>query len=273
MDQNLEVQLVKPVAGLVTGRLNVELRVPVAVLYQRDMPEPLVTTFQACTLPCKDRLHEFGSHLFVSNADGPGETYHTFKFVEVRTPAQIATAVPSLSYPDTQPHHWRDCLIELGAIEDASEPLNFESGGQTIEVPRLFGRMHLLPGGMYASEIEVETFVAHRPFTREEMGVLESQVTTRIHWQGRNLDINLDCLHGLVEFPETQTQGRVLGGFGTVDRPLQMTGKTVFPPTPMPKWKKYLFDQRHERVGEEWRLTNYWVNPPRGARHILGAAV
>ena len=138
---------------------------------------------------------------------------------------------------------------------------------------RLFGRMHLLPGGMYASEIEVETFVAHRPFTREEMGVLESQVTTRIHWQGRNLDINLDCLHGLVEFPETQTQGRVLGGFGTVDRPLQMTGKTVFPPTPMPKWKKYLFDQRHERVGEEWRLTNYWVNPPRGARHILGAAV
>lgn len=268
-----EVQIVKPVAGLIPGRLNVELRVPVSVLYQNDMPTPNVTTFAQCSLPGKTRLDEFGDHVFVANADGPGQDYHTFTFVAARSDSEILTPVEALSYPDTQPHPWKDCLIELGALEDDSQPLTFESGGSVIEVPRLFGRMHLLPGGVYASEIEVETFVSHRKFTREEMGVLQTQVTTQIQWQGRNLTVNLDCLHGLVEFPETQTTGRPLSGWGTVNRPLTLTGKTIFPPTPMPKWTRHLYDQKHENVGGEWRLTNYWVNPPRGARRILGAAV
>jgi len=268
-----EVQIAEPVASPIPGVLALRFRVPKSKLRQAIMPTPLETTYLECQLPGRIRLDEFGSYVFSSDQDGSAG-YHEFLFVPERSAAEIATPVPSLSHPDTQPFPWKPCLIQLGALEDDTQPLTFEAGpGTSVQVPRLFGRMHLLPGGMYASEIETEVFVAHRPFTREEMGVLETQVTTRLQWQGRNLDVDLDCLHGLVEFPETQTSGRAVSGLGTVNNPLVLTGKTVFPPTPMPKWKRHLFDQRHEPVGGMWRLTNQWVNPPRGARRILGAAV
>lgn len=267
-----EVQIAEPAASPIPGVLALRFRVPKSVLLRSMMPTPLVTTYENSELPNRIRLDEFGSYVFSADQDGPAG-YHEFLFVPARSAEEIATPVPSLSLPDTQPFPWKPCLIQLGALEDDTQPLTFESGGNTVEVPRLFGRMHLLPGGMYASEVETEVFVCHRPFTREEMGVLETQVTTRVQWQGRNLDVDLDCLHGLVEFPETQTSGRAVSGLGTVNNPLVLTGKTVFPPTPMPKWKRHLYDQKHEAVGGMYRLTNFWVNPPRGARRILGAAV
>lgn len=271
MMDSVESTLVKPVASLVPGRLNVHVRVPVTHVRQSIMPTPNVTTFTACELPGLTRYDEFGDHVFVQNIDGPGDGYMTFIFVEDRGTAMF-DPVDSLSRPLTEPHLWKTCLLQLGAIEDATQPINVEIGGSVVEIPRLFGRMHKLPGGVYATDIDMLTFVGHRPFTREEMGKLETQVTTQVYWQGRNLTVNEDCMHGLIEFEETQTSGTVRSGWGTVDNPLVPAGKTIFPPTPMTKWRRYLFDQKHELVEGEYRLVQYWANPPRGVKRILDAA-
>jgi hypothetical protein len=266
-----EVQIAEPMASLIPGRLNLRFRVPKALTRQSDMPTPYVTTYAACELPNKIRVDEFGDHVFIADQDGPAG-YHEFLFVEDRGDA-IFEPVELLSIPKAEPHLWKDCLIQLGAISDATQPLNMQVNNTVVEVPRLFGRMHKLPGGVYATEIDVEVFVSHRPFTREEMGLLEAQVTTQIVWQGRNLSVNEDCLHDHVEFAETQTSGRVLSQWGTVNNPLTGAGKTVFPATSMKKWRRYLFDQKHELVAGQWRLTNYYANPPKSAKAILNMAV
>ena len=270
MRDNIETTPGIPVSTPIPGVLGWRFYVPKTDLRQAMMPTIYETTYAACSLPNKVRLDEFGEHVFCGDEDEG--MYHTFLFMPDRSTSRT-TVIPSLSPPISQEHYWKSCLLELGALEDATQPLNFEVGGVTTEVPRLFGRMHLLPGGNYASEIDVETFVSDRPFTREEMGRLEEQVTTRLQWQGRNLSVDLDCLHGLVEFPETNESGTPLSGWGTVNKPLVLNGKTVYPPTSMPKWRRYLFRQSHELVGGMWRLTNYYANPPAGARKILNAAV
>lgn len=269
MDQ-LEPTLVKPMATPIPGVLGCQVLVAKSVLRQSMMPTPLVTTFTTSALPIKYRLDDFGDHVFVADEDA-GE-YHAFTFVPNRD-ADRLTKVEALSYPMADDHAWKPCLIELGVLEDASQPLTFEKSGAVQEVERLFGRIHLLPGGMYATEIDVETFVSDRPFTRDEMGRLEEQVTTQIVWQGRNLNINLDCLHGRVTFKETQTEATPVYGMGTDNAPKYLKDEIVFPPTSMPKWRRYLFKQEHRPVAGMWMLTNYYANPPRGARKILQLAV
>jgi hypothetical protein len=181
--------------------------------------------------------------------------------------------VDALSVPLSEGHTWKPCLLELGALEDATMPLNFEVSGSTTEVSRLFGRMHLLPGDNYETDVDVETYVSERPFTRDELGRVENQVSTRLQWQGRNLTVDLDCLHGLVEFLETNTSGTPVNGWGTVNRPLVLNGKTVYPPTPMTKWRRYCYKATHTLEGGMWVLRRYFANPPAGARPILNAAV
>ncbi len=259
-----------PVSTPIPGVLGWRFMVPKSLVRSAIMPTPHVTTFSACDLPGKIKVHEYGTHVFVGDEDADG--YHAFLFMPNRDATRLVK-VDALSYPITDDHVWKPCLLELGALEDATMPLNFEVGGTTTEVSRLFGRMHLLPGGNYQTEIDVETYISERPFTRDEMGYVENQVTTRLQWQGRNLTVDLDCLHGLVEFPETNTSGTLVYGLGTVERPLSLNGKTVFPPTTMKKWRRYLFRQQHEPVGGMWRLTKFYANPPSGAKKILDLAV
>lgn len=267
---DIESQLTKSVASLIPGELNVHVRVPLSRVPTLTMPTPLVTTYRQSALPGAAYYEKFADHIFVQNIDGPGN-YMTFIFVKDRTET-LTTAVPSLSRPLTEPHLWKTCLLQLGAIEDATTPLNAIIGGETVEIPRLYPRMRKLPGGIYPTEVDLLTYVSHRPFTRAEMGKLETQVTTQVTFHGVGLSINEDCMHGLVEFPETQTSGKVKTGFGTVDNPLAPNGRMVFPPTPMKKWRRYLFDQKHDFVEGEYRLQQLWANPPQGIRAILDSA-
>lgn len=266
----LEPIIATPMSTPIPGVLALRVRVAKTHITQAMMPTPNVTTYANSALPTRDRADEFGSHIFAADEDEGN--YHAFMFVPNRSETR-GTKVDALSVPLSDDHHWKPCLVELGALEDVTQPLTFETGGSVAEVPRLFGRMHLLPGGMYATEIDVETFVSDRPFTREEMGRLEEQVTTQIAWQGRNLNVNLDCLHGEVTFPETQESGIPVDGLGTKNAPKMLRDKIVFPPTSMPKWRRYLFKQDHATQGGMWILRNYWANPPRGARKILNLAV
>jgi hypothetical protein len=40
----------------------------------------------------------------------------------------------------------------------------------------------------------------------------------------------------------------------------------------MKKWRRYLFDQKHDFVEGEYRLQQLWANPPQGVRAILDSA-
>lgn len=266
----IEPTLAIPMSTPIPGVLGLRVKVAKTVLQQRMMPTPNVTLYRNSELPTRERVDEFGDYVFTADEDEG--MYHAFSFVPDRSTTRT-TKVEALSYPLADDHPWKPCLIELGALEDATQPLSFEASGNVVEVPRLFGRMHLLPGAMYATEIDVETFVSDRPFTREEMGRLEEQVTAQINWQGRNLTVNLDCLHGGLEFPETQTNATPFYGLGTKNAPRMLKAKVVYPPTSMTKWRRYLFKQEHRPVGGMWMLTNFYANPPRGARKLLNLAV
>lgn len=268
-----EVQIAEPAPCLVPGNLALRFHVPKSLLRTDMMPTPLVTTFAECLLPNKIRLEEFGSHIFVEDEDGPAG-YHRFTFVPVRTSAQIETKIESLSKWSYQKHPWDDCLLMLGAIQDASQPLTFENNGTTVEVPRLFGRFYLLPGGMYASRVDVEVYVSHTHFPDAMKSDLLCPVPSQIKWQSRNLSVNLTCLHDDVQFEETQTSGTVLENWGTVQAKITPQSRAFFPATNPPIWVPHYYDiDESDPIGGMRRLTKLRVHPPAGVEEILNAAL
>lgn len=271
MDE-LEPQLAQPKASLIPGLLSLVFHVPNSVLKQADMPTPGVTLFKDCKLPNKERVHEFGTHVFIENEDAGN--YQAFRFVPRRSHAQIETQIETLSKWSYMKHPWDDCLIVLGAIEDATQPLSFDNDGTPVTVPRLFGRRYLLPGGMYASRVDVEVYVSHTHFPDAMKSDLLCPVPGQIQWQSRNLNVNLNCLHDDVEFEETQTEGTVLPNWGTKNVTLTPQGKAVFPATNPPIWVPHYYDiDESDPIGGMRRLTKLRVHPPLGVEEILNAAV
>lgn len=268
-----EITIAEPAPCLVPGELTLRFHVPKSLLRRNMMPTPLVTTFAQCKLPNKIKVEEFGSHVFVEDEDGPAG-YHRFTFVPVRTDAQIEAQIESLGKWTFRRHPWDDCLLMLGALEDSTQPLTIEVNGSVVEVPRLFGRHYLLPGGMYASRVDVEVYVSHTHFPDGMKSDLLSPVPAAIRWQSRNLTVNLNCLHDDVEFEETQTGGTPLANWGTKNATITPQRTAFFPATNPPLWVPHYYDiDESDPIGGMRRLTKLRVHPPAGVEEILNAAL
>ena len=273
MADTQESQQCIPIASLIPGRLNVLIRVPKSTLRTTWASNliPFTTTYRTAPFAARDRVGEFGDMIFVTDDDGT-DGYHHYYFVEARTAAQKIVKIDALSRVDVIPKSWDTCLLSLGALTDSTEPLNVSLGGVTQDLPRLFGRHAILPGGMYATEIDIEVYVSHEPFTRDFFDLV-SPVPTTVSWDDRNLRGSLTCLHDLVEFPETQTGATVLDSWGTVKKRLVLGEKRVFPATNPPRWTSHVYDIQHTPKANMFQLTKYRCHPPRGARKILQATL
>lgn len=265
--------LFEPRPSLLPGVLMFVFRVPCDTVTQAMMPTPLVTTYAACKLPNKQRVNEgtWKDFIFVADQDGP-PGYIEFLFVPPITEAARNVPVPVLSKTTSLRRPWDPCLLKLGAIEDATQPMTVELNGTRTDVPRLFPRHYLLPGGVYACRVDIEVYVSHDKFPDEMLADLVSPVPTDVSWNHQGREGRLQCLHGDVEFAETQTSGTVKEHWGTVDNRLVLGEKQVFPKTNMTKWVTHVYDIDHsDPINGMRRLTKWRVHPPPGARKILNA--
>lgn len=263
----LEPSLFKPIASLIPGEVGFVFRVPDSEIGKFTMPVPFVTTYADFEGPNKLKLGEYhwADMIFTHNETGPGE-YMSFYFHEDRR-QRFGTKVGTLSYPDNRPHTWPNVMVHLSAVEDPTQPLTLEVGGEVVEVPRLFERLYKIPESTLSTDIDVEVFVSNKPFPRQ-MVKTDIPVPGEVRWRDRNISGELVCLHPYLEFAETQTGGTRLSGWGTTrsKSPMGSSTKRVYKPTLHTTWKPHVH-RADPRLDEEtglWMLTRELVLVPQG---------
>lgn len=265
--EELEPALFKPIASLIPGQVGFVFRVPDSEIGKFTLPTPFVTTYADFEGPGRLRRGEYhwDEMIFTHNETGPGN-YMSFYFHEDRS-GSFATKVGALSYPDNQPHTWDNVLVHLSAIEDPTQPLTFEVGGEVLELPRLFERYYKVPESTLSTDIEVEVFVSHKQFPRP-MVKTDIPVPGHVRWSDRNARGDLICLHGHVEFPELQTGGARVPGWGTTKSrsPMGSFSRRVYKPTNHPTWKNHIrrATPRQDPETGLWVLTRERVLVPAG---------
>ena len=272
---NQEPTHFQPEPSLHPGKLAFQFLVPRTRMRQDMMPTPYVTTYANCLLPNKVKMQEgtWRDYVF-TDLESYGADHLAFRFVPVITDTERETPIAGGSVTTWEKHPWDNWLVQLGAIEDDTQPLNVIVDNATVEIARLFGRYFKVPGGLYTSRIRVDTYVSHEEFPADMLNDVLSPVPTEVRWSHRNLQGSMECLHDLIEFEETQTSGAVLDGWGTVNNPLIMGDKSVFPATNPPGWTSHYFkaEQTMPMNGMR-RLTKYWVDVPEAFEEIQNAAL
>lgn len=95
------------------GEVGFVVRVMDSEVGKFTMPTPRVTTYAACELPNKTRLHDsdFSAHVFAFNEPGPGN-YHSFYFLPPRTSEEALVAIESYTEVDPS-NYWPPVLTAL----------------------------------------------------------------------------------------------------------------------------------------------------------------
>jgi hypothetical protein len=259
----------EPTAGAAPGELNFVVRVPNAVVRADKMPVPMVTKYKDFPFPQRARNQESWTqdYVFVLNRDGgqtgegDGGNLMEFVFARKRTLTEMQVPIACETYPTTMPHQWHNVLVRMGFIEDPTQPLTLEVGGQVKEFARVFGRFWKLPGGVYATEALIETFLSAEPFPRSLLK-LDVPVPDEVSWQVRNDSGSISCLHPYIRFKETQMGGRVMDGMGTVNDPIVLSQGQDFPATNHETWQTHVMDEDVTKVNGVWKLTRTTVYPP-----------
>jgi hypothetical protein len=134
-----------------TGELGFVVRVMDSVMGTFTMPTPGSTTYAACKLPNKTRMHEanFKSCVFAFNEPGPGN-YHSFYFLPPRTSEEALVTIES--YYEIDPStYWPPVLTAL-------QPYLLENLHYTFK-PTFKGPYS------GAARVLVEEFFSHTPHT------------------------------------------------------------------------------------------------------------
>jgi hypothetical protein len=163
-------------------------------------------------------------------------------------------------------------MVYLAALEDTTQPMTLEVGGQVVEVGRLFERLYKIPEMVVSSDFDVEVFVSNKPFPRA-MVQTNVPVPGEVRWHDRNIEGSLVCLHDYVEFAEVQTGASKLFGWGTTrsTSPMGNTGRRVYEATNMtgPEDHVVAASPRYDADSGQWMLTRETVRVPAGFEEIL----
>ena len=259
----------EPVPSEQTGVPDFVVRVPATQIRGDKMPIPGVTTFKTFPYAPRSRSNEAWTkdYVFVhdqlagvsNEPDGP--LLWEFYFTQNRGNDLFREPIVFDTEQTTKPHPWDDVILRMGFIEDPTQPLTMEVGGQVVEVPRLFDRYWQLPGGVYASKMKIEVFLNHEVFP-EDFFLLDIPVPTVVSWQMRNSSGKLKALHPHIRFEETQKGGRVLPNAGTIDRPLSLKEYQDFPATNHPQWQPHCCDEDVRKERGVRKCVRTWVWPP-----------
>jgi len=268
----------EPIPSMQPGVADFVVRVPSTAIRGDKMPKPGVTTFKTFPYAPRARSSEAWTrnYVFVHDelAGNSGEPdspqLWEFYFTQNRGEDLFRNPIEFLTDSGTMPHPWDDVILRMGFIEDPTQPLTMEVGGQIVEVPRLFERYWQLPGGTYASKTKTEVFLNHEAFP-EDFFLLDIPVPTVVSWNLRNASGRLKCLHPDISFVETQTGGRVLPDAGTVGNPIQLKQIQEFPGTNHPTWMPHVCDEDVSQVRGVRRCVRKTVWPP-GIKRIKNAA-
>lgn len=277
---NLENNVFQTFPALVPGELGLTLMVPQSVIGSFDLPTPFETTYRECGAPEKPRVQEtvkmggrvvcWGDLVFTRFTPGPGG-YLGFMFHVNRTPAEVRRPIKELSTPDNQPYQWPNVLVYLSALEDPTQPLTLELDGTVVQVPRLFERLYKVPEQVISTDVDVEVFVSNRPFSRR-MVRTNVPVLGEVRYHDRNIEGSLMCLHPYVEFPEVQTGGRKLTGWGTTRSrsPMGNFGRRVYKATNQTTWVDHVIEAspKYDPDSGQWMLTRRTVRVPAGFQVI-----
>jgi hypothetical protein len=238
---DLEPSIFKPIASLIPGEVGFVFRVPDSRIGTFEMPTPGVTSYQDFKGPGKVRTHEYhwADMIFTHNETGPG-SYHSFYFHEDRRTLR-QTPVSSLSKALNRPHKWDNVIVFLGALEDATQPLTLEVGGETVELARLFERLYKLPESVISSDIDLEVFISNTPFPRT-MVRTDIPVPGEVRWRDRNISGGIVALHPYIEFAEQQTGASKMLNWGTVRSrsPMGSTSRRVYKETNQVTWQDHV---------------------------------
>ncbi len=242
------------------------------------MPIPGVTKYSDFPFATKSRHNEAWTQDYIyvyesiggSSRQPDGSLLWEFYFTKNRGDNIFREPITFRTDNTTKPHAWDDVILRLGFVEDATQPLTVEVGGEIVEVPRLFERYWQLPGGVYASKMKVEVFLNHEAFP-EDMFLLDTPVPTTVSWNMRNARGRLKCLHPHIRFRETQNGGRVLADAGTIENPILLNGYQNFPATNHSTWIQHVADEDVSQVRGVRRMVRTTVFPP-GVKKIKNAA-
>lgn len=268
----------EPIPSEEPGVPDFVVRVPASLIRGDRMPIPGVTTYRDFPYATKSRANEnwTADYVYVyetisgSAKEHEGSVIWEFYFTKNRGEELFREPISFRTDNTTRPHQWDDVLLRMGFIQDASQPLTLEVGGERVEVPRLFDRYWHLPGGVYASKMKIEVFLNHEAFP-EDMFLLDIPVPTTVSWDMRNKRGSIKCLHPHIRFPETQTSGQVLPDAGTIEKPLIITGFQDFPATNHKTWIQHVADEDVTQIRGVRRLVRTTVLPP-GVKKIKNAS-
>ena len=269
----------EPIPSAQPGVADFVVRVPSTSIRGDKMPVPGVTTYRDFPYAPRSRSAEAWTkdYVFVhdelagrSDEQAEGPALWEFYFTQNRGDDLFRNPITFLTDNGTMPHPWDDVILRMGFIEDPTQPLTLEVGGEVVEVPRLFERYWQLPGGTYASKTKTEVFLSHEAFP-EDFFLLDIPVPTVVSWNMRNASGRLRCLHPHMRFQETQTGGRVLADAGTIESPLLITGYQDFPATNHPRWMNHVCDEDVSQIRGVRRCVRKTVWPP-GIKRIKNAS-
>jgi hypothetical protein len=267
----------EPIPGPAPGEVNFVVRVPNVVVSGPKMPVPGVTRYKDFPFTVRARNNEAWTqdYVFAFNrmggptGEGDGGNLHEFVFTRARSLAEMQVPVACLTHTTSMPHLWHPVIQRMGFIEDATQPLALQVGNEVVNVPRVFERFYKLPGGVYATEALIETFLSAVPFPHSLMK-LDIPVPTTVSWQVRNSSDSVVCLHPHIRFLETQTSGRVMEGMGTYERPIVMNQVQDFPATNHVTWQAHVADEDVNYEEGVWRMVRTTLRPP-GVKRMKSA--
>lgn len=264
---------------VVTGVSDFVVRVPSSAVRGDRMPVPGVTKYRDFPYATRSRSTEAWTrdYVFVHAQPGgaSGEPDNSqlweFYFVPNRPLANAGkTPVKVKTHWSAKPHPWPNVIQRMGFLEDATQPLSYEIGGQRVTVPRLFGRFWKIPGNAYASRMQVRVYLANEPFPKS-MIRLNIPVPTVVTWQMRNDSGSIEALHPLIRFKETQRNATVMPDCGTIEHPILNQETQVFPATNHVTWIPHVADvDVHEDRGV-WVMVEKFMEVP-GVKRIKNSA-
>lgn len=272
-----EEQPFKPLATIDPGTLAFAVRIMASEVGKFTLPVSGVTTYSQFEGPEKCRAVEtprgqtedFGCYVFTYHEPGPGEK-HTFYFARPRSSAEERTPIASESYPTSAPHPWPDVLLALNFAENHDEPMTIEKSGTVVELARVHELRKLLPGDVYATDFDVDIYMAVKPFPHA-FRRLDVPVPTEVGpYQVRNVSGALGkCLHSKVVLPEVPG-GTLMDGYGTVEEdPIDPLMPVEYPATNHRRWKRHVAYRHQEKQNGLWILEVRRAHPPRGVRAIV----
>lgn len=255
------------------------VRVPSTDIRGDKMPILGVTKFKDFPYNPRSRSRErwTKNHVFVhrelgakSDEQPEAPFLWEFYFAQGRTVAESSKPVSYLTRPATNPHPWPNVIERLGFLQDATRPMSYEIGGQRVNVPRLFERYWKIPGGTYASKMQVRIYLSNKPFTEADLR-LNTPVPGVVTWDMDNLSRSVEALHPLIRFRERQTSATVVPDCGTIEHPILQMQTQVFPATGHPRWIDHVCDVHVSEERGVHRLAETFVRVP-GIKRIKNSA-